>query len=82
VCDPLTGWTNIRQYDKSVFEYLTAAHQCPMLLSSGTVSEASLSRICENICVQREDVVVLQMSADRPNIYQQLRVCDKSLSIG
>ena len=80
--DPQTGWTTIRPLGPDVFQYLAAAHACPLLLSSATVSEASLGRICENVSVAREELAVLYMSPDRLNIFQQVRQIRRTLSIG
>ena len=82
VADYITGWTNFRPLNKEMLEYLAVAHGCPTLLSSATVNNTSLVRICETVCVPREEVAVLLMDADRPNIYLQLRETVRCLSIG
>ena len=80
--DPLTGWTNIRPFHPDLWLHLSAAHNCCFLWSSATCNDAMLERICEAFTIQREEVAVLQMNIDRPNIYQQMRPTKKAFSIG
>ena len=82
ICDPLTGWTKFRPIDPEIFQHLSAAHGCPFLLSSATVNEESLCRISDTIMVDRKEVMVLQMSGNRPNIFFQNRIFKDCLSIG
>jgi hypothetical protein len=41
-----------------------------------------LERISESFGVPRQEMAVLTISSDKPNIYQQMRVTKKALSIG
>ena len=41
-----------------------------------------LGRLCQAFSVQREEVAVLMMSANRPNIYMQRRVTRTALTLG
>ena len=40
-----------------------------------------LGRLCQAFSIGREEVAVLSMSTDRPNIYLQRRVTKKALSL-
>ena len=48
-------------------------HADSALLSSATLSTESLERIKVSLGIDREDVLVLSSSCDRPNVYQQSR---------
>ena len=82
VSDPLTGWTEIRPFHPDLWLHLSTAHSCPFLWSSATCGEAMLMRLCTAFGVLREDVAVLSMSVDRPNIYIQRRVTQRALCLG
>jgi superfamily II DNA helicase RecQ len=82
VTDPATGWTDFRPFDPQIFQHLRAAHSCTFLWSSATCGEEMLNRICEVFSVPREEVAVLCMSSDRPNIFMQRRITKKALSLG
>ena len=43
------------------------------MLSSATLSTESLERIKVSLGINREEVLVLSSSCDRPNVYQQTR---------
>ena len=45
----------------------------PFMLSSATLSTESLERIKVSLGIDREEVLVLSSSCDRPNVYQQSR---------
>ena len=82
VSDPLTGWTEFRPFHADTWRHLSTAHNCPFLWSSATCGEGMLGRLCEAFGVPREEVAVLTMSVDRPNIYLQRRVTSHALSLG
>ena len=62
--------------------HLAAAHRCPFLWSTAKCSERLLEGIAEAYEVLREEMAVLVMSPDTPNIYQQRRVIKSAISIG
>ena len=82
VTDPQTGWTEFRPFHPETWLHLTIAHNCPFLWSSATCNEGMLVRLCKAFSVPREDMAVLSMSPNRPNIYIQRRVTKRALSLG
>ena len=78
----MTGWTEIRPFFPETWLHLSTAHGCAFLWSSATCSEGMLGRLCQAFSIGREEVAVLSMSTDRPNIYLQRRVTKKALSLG
>ena len=82
ISDPKDGWTSIRPFHADVWLHLSTAHNCPFLWSTATCSDAMLKRIGDAFGVPREEMAVLVISCDTPNIYQQRRITKKALSIG
>ena len=73
VADPLGGW-DFRPYSPVLWRWLRATFQhTPFMLSSATLSTESLERIKVSLGIDREEVLVLSSSCDRPNVYQQTR---------
>ena len=73
VADPLGGW-DFRPYSPVLWRWLRATFQhTPFMLSSATLSTESLERIKVSLGIDREEVLVLSSSCDRPNVYQQSR---------
>ena len=82
VADPKTGWTEFCPFHPEIWLHLTTAHNCPILWSSATCSEDILRRLCQAFSVPREEVYILQMSTDRPNIFIKKIVTKKALWLG
>ena len=76
------GWAGFRGYHSELWRHLAAAHRCPFLWSTATCSERLLEEIAEAYEVPREEMAVLVMSPDTPNVYQQRRIIKSALSIG
>ena len=71
--DSLGGW-DFRPYSPVLWRWLRATFQhTPFMLSSATLSTESLERIKVSLGIDREEVLVLSSSCDRPNVYQQSR---------
>jgi len=74
VLDGVFGWTGFRpSYANSTWQWLTAAFDPKLLLSSASLSEESLVRVCATLGVQRGNVKVFFKHPQRSNIYQQIR---------
>ena len=76
------GWTEFRPYSPDLWRWLRATYQgVPFMLSSATLSTTSLERIKISLGIDREEVLVLSSSCDRPNIFQQSRRLKRRLDI-
>ena len=51
------------------------------MLSSATLNTESLERIKASLGIDREEVMVLSSSCDRPNIFQQNRCLHRKVDV-
>ena len=82
VTDPLDGWVDFRPFHTETWTHFAIAHKCIFLWSSATCNDCTATRICGAFDILRENLFVLQMDGDRPNIFHQRRIASRTLSIG
>jgi len=74
VLDHLFGWTGFREsYGRNTWNWLVAAFKPRLLLSSASLSEESLGRVCGTLGISRAEVKAFYKDPSRANVYQQVR---------
>jgi len=74
VLDEVFGWGGFRSsYGNETWTWLTAALDPKILMSSASLGEDSLKRVCATLGICRDEVKTFYMHPLRNNIYQQTR---------